>query len=298
MLLRRIIGDFTRLYVTNILNISIPIAFQDTSTKDSYRQQLQLQQHHHHQQQQPLFSSISNTNTNIEIMKNNDSKYIDNDTSFELTNDMISDTNFLPQRNLVAHNIDNNNHRNIDKRGSKDIHQSSLSDSSTNLGNIPLNHHKSPDFSTHHHHSRHNHTIRSSHHFIHTNNNTNRIFHHSYKSLFSETGSNNNSTHIGGAFTKNNHSEILILEKTNTVVNTDNSQLIIDNKPIKIVLYTRGDSGTGRSIANERYLISKLQSYGATAVICCDYNHMSLDEQVAYAYHADVVREHTVYHLI
>ena len=81
----------------------------------------------------------------------------------------------------------------------------------------------------------------------------------------------------------NHNNEVVLLK-------SDNNIFRIDNKPINIVLYSRGYKGLGRSIANERYLISKLQSYGATAVICCDYIHMSLEEQIAYAYHADVVR--------
>lgn len=68
-----------------------------------------------------------------------------------------------------------------------------------------------------------------------------------------------------------------------------NMTLMVDNRPLRIVLYTRGDKGVGRSIANEKLLLDTLNSYGAQAVSCCDYSKATVDEQISYAYHADVI---------
>ena len=59
---------------------------------------------------------------------------------------------------------------------------------------------------------------------------------------------------------------------------------------LKVVLYTRGTSGRGRSIAGEQLIVDRLTALGARVAVCCDYNSASLEQQLALAAHADVVR--------
>lgn len=61
-------------------------------------------------------------------------------------------------------------------------------------------------------------------------------------------------------------------------------------KGMKVVLYTRGESGQGRSLANEAIIIQTLQQAGVRAVKCCDYvASNSVATQLSLAYHADVL---------
>ena len=61
-------------------------------------------------------------------------------------------------------------------------------------------------------------------------------------------------------------------------------------KGMKVVLYTRGESGHGRSLANEAVIIQTLQEAGVRAVKCCDYSAAnSLTTQLGFAYYADAV---------
>jgi hypothetical protein len=58
---------------------------------------------------------------------------------------------------------------------------------------------------------------------------------------------------------------------------------------MNIVLYTRGNSGKGRSMQNEDGLVQALVKEGANVAVCCDFNKASMAEQISYAVHADVV---------
>lgn len=59
--------------------------------------------------------------------------------------------------------------------------------------------------------------------------------------------------------------------------------------PLRIVVYSRGSSGKGRSMKGEELLVSALQQRGAAATLCCDFGRLTLDQQLSYAVHADVV---------
>lgn len=60
---------------------------------------------------------------------------------------------------------------------------------------------------------------------------------------------------------------------------------------LKIVLFTRGNSGRGRSIQGEELIISALRKLGAKVASCCEFAVASLETQLAYAAHADVVSD-------
>jgi hypothetical protein len=69
----------------------------------------------------------------------------------------------------------------------------------------------------------------------------------------------------------------------------DESRLLLLNG-LRIVLFTRGDSGKGRSLANENVIVDNLRKAGANAVKCCDFSSRdSLKNQLSHAYHADVI---------
>lgn len=59
--------------------------------------------------------------------------------------------------------------------------------------------------------------------------------------------------------------------------------------PLNIVVYSRGSSGKGRSMKGEELLVTALAGRGATAFLCCDFAKVSIDQQLSYAMHADVV---------
>jgi len=58
---------------------------------------------------------------------------------------------------------------------------------------------------------------------------------------------------------------------------------------LRVVVFTRGSGGDGRSLANETLLVTRLQEHGARAVLCCDFQRSGLGEQLALAAHADVI---------
>ena len=63
-------------------------------------------------------------------------------------------------------------------------------------------------------------------------------------------------------------------------------------RPLNIVLYTRGSSGVGRSMAGETHIAEALRGLGARVEICCDFRApggVSLELLLGYATHADVV---------
>jgi hypothetical protein len=62
-----------------------------------------------------------------------------------------------------------------------------------------------------------------------------------------------------------------------------------NGSPLRVVLYTRGNSGRGRSIGNEQLLVQALESRGALVLHCCDFGRVSLEEQLYIAVNADVV---------
>jgi hypothetical protein len=69
----------------------------------------------------------------------------------------------------------------------------------------------------------------------------------------------------------------------------DDAPLVVDGRPMRIVVYSRDGNGNGRSFAGEDLLIERLQQAGAAAVKCCNYGKTTLEEQIALAYQADVV---------
>lgn len=61
------------------------------------------------------------------------------------------------------------------------------------------------------------------------------------------------------------------------------------SNPIKAVLFTRGTSGHGRSIAKEQLLVDALMARGAAVFFCCDFSQTTLEEQLHVVLQADVV---------
>jgi hypothetical protein len=60
--------------------------------------------------------------------------------------------------------------------------------------------------------------------------------------------------------------------------------------PLRIVLYSRGNSES-RSLKLESNLMSAIgDKFEAFTAICCDFNKVTIEQQISYAYHADVVR--------
>eukprot|EP01038_Epipyxis_sp_PR26KG_P016138 gene16138-21935_t len=82
-----------------------------------------------------------------------------------------------------------------------------------------------------------------------------------------------------------------IVREINRTSSTDNynNLLINNNKPLAVVVYTRGNTGKGRTMRDENKLVDRLQLAGANVIFCCDFSKVSLDQQLAYAIHADVI---------
>ena len=59
---------------------------------------------------------------------------------------------------------------------------------------------------------------------------------------------------------------------------------------LNVVFYTRGSSGTGRSMQGEELLLlRRLAAKGANVVFCCEFSLITIEQQLALALHADVV---------
>ncbi len=83
---------------------------------------------------------------------------------------------------------------------------------------------------------------------------------------------------------------LLAMTPINDSVNVSGSFLTIDKKPLNIVYYTRGTSGSGRSMKDEQLLINALSEAGANVIFCCDnFDHVTYVNQISYAYYADVM---------
>lgn len=61
------------------------------------------------------------------------------------------------------------------------------------------------------------------------------------------------------------------------------------DKPLNIIVYTRGNSGKGRTMRDEGLIVNALQRHGANAFLCCNFANTSLEQQLYYAYQADVI---------
>lgn len=66
-------------------------------------------------------------------------------------------------------------------------------------------------------------------------------------------------------------------------------------KPLRVVIYTRGSSGQGRTIQNEALLGSELMARGAEVMHCCDFGKVGLEQQLYIASQADVVSKLFLY---
>ena len=97
--------------------------------------------------------------------------------------------------------------------------------------------------------------------------------------------------HIEKPAEYNSHGRSLeAMTPINKSVNISGTFLIRDNKPLNIVYYTRGTSGRGRSLKNERLLINALNESGANVIFCCDnFDRVPYVTQISYAYYADVL---------
>lgn len=67
-------------------------------------------------------------------------------------------------------------------------------------------------------------------------------------------------------------------------------------EPLKVIVYTRGNTGRGRTMKNEELLVNQLKQYGANVFYCCNFDKVNITQQLYYAYEADVVRETTDHH--
>lgn len=60
--------------------------------------------------------------------------------------------------------------------------------------------------------------------------------------------------------------------------------------PLRVTLYSRGSSGKGRSIKGEDLLVNALRAKGALVAHLSDFGALSLDQQLSFAIHSDLVR--------
>lgn len=73
------------------------------------------------------------------------------------------------------------------------------------------------------------------------------------------------------------------------------SQFTIQHShPPRVVLYSRGVNGLGRSLANETLLLNLLRFVGMETHFSEDKNPDSMGQQISYAMNADVVRPGTL----
>ena len=75
-----------------------------------------------------------------------------------------------------------------------------------------------------------------------------------------------------------------------TISQTPSSPRTRDGRSrLRIVLYSRGNEGT-RSLKLESHLMSAIgEQFEAYTAICCDFNKATMQQQISYAYHADIV---------
>ena len=59
--------------------------------------------------------------------------------------------------------------------------------------------------------------------------------------------------------------------------------------PPRVALYTRGDSGLGRTMAKETLLLDILKVLGTETHFCCDFTCDTFEHQIALSYHSDIV---------
>jgi len=85
------------------------------------------------------------------------------------------------------------------------------------------------------------------------------------------------------------NSSTSVLPSSTSAAATTTTRLERNGKALRVVVFSRGDTGSGRSIAGESLLKQGLINAGAQVVICSDYKGMSFTEQLGYAVHADVV---------
>lgn len=61
------------------------------------------------------------------------------------------------------------------------------------------------------------------------------------------------------------------------------------------VLYTRGDSGLGRTMAKETLLLDILKILGMETNFCCDFDCNTVEHQVSLAYYSDMVHTYFIF---
>jgi hypothetical protein len=74
-----------------------------------------------------------------------------------------------------------------------------------------------------------------------------------------------------------------------TLTTSSKLPLVYDDNSLKVVLFTRGTTGKGRSMKGEDKLLQSLFFSGAVSSWCCNFESTPLAEQIAFAYHADVI---------
>lgn len=79
----------------------------------------------------------------------------------------------------------------------------------------------------------------------------------------------------------------VVFEKS--ITTSSKLPLVYDDNSLKVVLFTRGTTGKGRSMQGEDKLLQSLFFAGAVSTWCCNFENTPLAEQIAFAYHADVI---------
>lgn len=59
--------------------------------------------------------------------------------------------------------------------------------------------------------------------------------------------------------------------------------------PLRVTLYSRGNSGKGRTMKGEDLLARTLREMGALVAHLSDFGALTLDQQLSYAIHSDLV---------
>lgn len=59
--------------------------------------------------------------------------------------------------------------------------------------------------------------------------------------------------------------------------------------PLRVVLYSRGNEGTRSLKLESDLMIAIAHKFEAYTAICCDFSKATMQQQISYAYHADIV---------
>lgn len=112
-----------------------------------------------------------------------------------------------------------------------------------------------------------------------------------FPSVFSRNGTVNSTSNFT-TWNIHNKSALMMNSKISLYGQSGSLQPVAVSGPLEglnVVFYTRGSSGSGRSMQNEELLLQRLVTEGARVAYCCDFATISIEQQLALAIHADVV---------